>query len=921
MIYRYSSSRQKLHKDFLIEKLQNAVSYDRIAGYFCSSILDVAGESIENVQGNIRVICNYDVHPEDVAVARHALKMKEEWCTFKPEEKYITPQSMHRLSTLHRLLKSGKLEVRVMPKQVFGLMHGKAGVITYPDGRKTSFLGSVNETRSAFTRNYEMLWEDDSPESVAWVQEEFDYFWNSKYAKSLCDFVVLDMGRISDRTMVVLEEWKESGEDMLPSALVEEPVCRQEFGLYEYQKYFVDLTFKEHQKDGGARFLLADQVGVGKTVELATSAKLMALYGTKPILIIVPKTLKTQWQKEMKKLLNMPSAIWTGRGWQDENERFYPWEGSQSILQCPRRVGIVSQGLVSRQTEISKLLKQQEYECVIVDEAHRARRRNGGKDANKENAVPNFLLAFLNEITYKTKSFLLATATPVQINTIEVYDLLRAISLPTKKILGDSRSEWNKVPQEMLDMICGKEEIPTKNDSLLRMWDIMRNPFPPKGTPQESITRIRQRLDLEDTNYVLDHQFYENLDKPRQREMDQLYEDDFMLQYNPYIKFIVRRTRAFLENTINPKTGETYLKKITVELYGEGQEEALVLDGYLKQAYEKAQDFCDLLSKRVKGGGFLSTLILKRIGSTIVSGEYTARKLLAWTEEGREFLAEEFDEDEDENVDNEVEDRQSQIKNLTSEEVSCLKLLLDFLKQNKDNDPKYLKLKKILSQGVSDDPTPWKDMGCIIFSQYYDSANFVAEQLSRDFPEEPIAMYAGGDKSGIFTGGMLKKCSKDHIKEMVRERTLKVLVGTDAASEGLNLQTLGTLINLDLPWNPTRLEQRKGRILRIGQVRDTVKLFNMRYSGSVEDKVHQVLSARLENIKDMFGQIPDTLEDLWIDIALHKEEQAEERINNIPTQHPFTMKYEMAIPEMDDYELCTKVLDNEEKLKVLMNPW
>lgn len=53
---RYSSRRQKLDRQFLIEKLNNAASYDRIAGYFCSSILEVAGESIENVEGTVRVI-------------------------------------------------------------------------------------------------------------------------------------------------------------------------------------------------------------------------------------------------------------------------------------------------------------------------------------------------------------------------------------------------------------------------------------------------------------------------------------------------------------------------------------------------------------------------------------------------------------------------------------------------------------------------------------------------------------------------------------------------------------------------------------------------------------------------------------------------------------------------------------------------
>lgn len=53
--------------------------------------------------------------------------------------------------------------------------------------------------------------------------------------------------------------------------------------------------------------------------------------------------------------------------------------------------------------------------------------------------------------------------------------------------------------------------------------------------------------------------------------------------------------------------------------------------------------------------------------------------------------------------------------------------------------------------------------------------------------------------------------------KLIEDGTLRLLLGTDAASEGLNLQRLGTLIHIDLPWNPTRLEQRKGRIQRIGQ--------------------------------------------------------------------------------------------------------
>jgi hypothetical protein len=77
---------------------------------------------------------------------------------------------------------------------------------------------------------------------------------------------------------------------------------------------------------------------------------------------------------------------------------------------------------------------------------------------------------------------------------------------------------------------------------------------------------------------------------------------------------------------------------------------------------------------------------------------------------------------------------------------------------------------------------------------------------------KPVGIYAGGANSGILLAGQFKACHRDDIKAKVKHGEIRLLIGTDAASEGLNLQRLGTLINLDLPWNPTRLEQRKGRI-------------------------------------------------------------------------------------------------------------
>ena len=876
---------------------------------------------MERIPGKIRIICNSGISVEDVKVAGLAsIRIKQEWCEFKPEEVYTSPAESVRLYRLYELLSSGKMEIRVIPDEIYGLMHGKAGVITYEDGSRVAFIGSMNETKSALTTNYEIVWEDDAADSADWVQNEFDFFWNHPQAVPLCDFVINDIKRISERHPISLQGWREGDPEVAP-VVVEEPIYRTEFGLWAHQKYFVMRAFEEHKTKGGARLLLADMVGLGKTAQLAMAAKLMALYGDKPILIIVPRTLLFQWQEEIKNMLDIPSAVWTGRCWRDENGVDYACDSVQGIKKCPRKIGIVSQGLITAKTEAAECLKQLKYECVILDEAHRARRKNLGQDPNANKAQPNNLLRFLDEISFNTHSLLLATATPVQINPIEAFDLLDALGRPKEafKVLGDAYSVWRRTPQTGLDYVSQTLNPPT---AASEMWAIVRNPFPGRSETHRRIGTLRSQMDIPDETAILEQGLFDTLRRPTQNKIWELYNDEqFVLTCNPYVRCIIRRTREFLENTINRETGEPYLKKINVQLYGEKDYEALELSGYMKQAYTIAEEFCEMLSKRVKGGGFMSTLMLKRIGSTMIAGENTAKKMLAWTKEGKETLGDIYSDVsfEDDESDTDKSD-ESDIKELTNDEVAVLKHLVQVLNTNKDTDPKYLRVRDILKSGV-DGEGGWLDKGCIIFSQYYDSANYVAELLSHDFPEQTIGLYAGGDKSGVFQNGRFTKHIKDDLKAMVKSREIKLLVGTDAASEGLNLQTLQTLINVDLPWNPTRLEQRKGRIQRIGQVADTILIYNMRYKDSVEDKVHNKLSDRLKAIFEMFGQIPEVLEDVWIAIAQNDEQKAMEAINRIPKKNPFVIKYEMEIPDCGDWEKCTEVLSREEKYKELLKGW
>ncbi len=932
MLRRHSSRRTRLDRSVLNERLSGAVSYDRIAGYFRSSLFEVAGEAVMGVAGKVRIICNSDLDPRDLETAAAAqAALRRSWCAGRPEE--APPAALPRYRALHAALTSGKLDVRVLPDTAFGLIHGKAGVIRRADGSATAFLGSVNESSSAWKVNYELLWEDDDPETIAWVQEEFDALWNDSRAVDLacCPFIQQDVQRIIGRQVIEPEEWKNAANPSMAaaSAAVETPVYRRELGLWPHQKYFARLALERHRL-GGARLVLADQVGLGKTVQLAMAAMLMALDDPNggPILVLAPKPLLQQWQDELMELLQLPSARWNGRAWIDENDIEHPSDGVKSLGRCPRRIGLVSQGLVVRGLpEVVKQLLGRRYTCVIVDEAHRARRRkvpavDAGADEIDEKPEPNKLMAFLREIGPKTQSLLLATATPVQLHPVESWDLLEILSSGHAGVLGGwtRTSPWFR-PSHCLDIATGAARIPTEDER--DGWEYVRDPLPSRHE-DPALRRIRDHLRAEDGNWQFKPEAFHELSPAIRRvHLKNLLAHDYGSQFNPLLRCIVRRTRGYLESTINPATGSYFLPKVTVKLFGEEAESALVLGGYLHEAYVEAEHFSALLQQRVRGAGFFKTLLLRRLGSSMEAGRRTLRRLLG--EEGEP--QEDEDENEEENDDEPTQVGRplkgaSDFKNFTSDELKSLRRCLDLLRQGGNNDPKLEALVAYLLGTHPQTPARWLDMGCILFSQYYDTVRWMGDELARrpELSSLDIGLYAGSNRSGFWREGKFQRCDRNDLKARVRSGELRLLLGTDAASEGLNLQRLGTLINIDLPWNPTRLEQRKGRIQRIGQARSEVWIANLRYRDSVEDRVHQVLADRLESIHQLFGQIPDTLEDVWVQIALHNEQEARQLIDRTScTRNPFDIKYNKV--EDEDWETCASVLNKVSLKELLSQGW
>lgn len=931
MLKRHSSRRNRLDQVVLNQRLEGAVSYDRIAGYFRSSLFEVAGEAISKVTGPVRIICNSDLDPQDLITAAAAqAALRRSWCSGLPEE--APPAALPRYKALYDALLNKRMEVRVLPDSAFGLIHGKAGVLRKADGTAIAFLGSVNESASAWKVNYELLWEDDSPETIEWVQEEFDALWNDPRAIDLacCPFIAQDLQRIISRKVIEPGELKgiDDPTQVAASAAIETPVYRREQGLWPHQKYFARLALERHRL-GGARLVLADQVGLGKTIQLAMAALLIALDDPDggPILVLAPKPLLQQWQDELMELLLLPSARWNGKSWVDENDLEYPSDGAKSLGKCPRRIGLVSQGLVVRgMSEAINQLLSRNYSCVIVDESHRARRRKVPKvDAKAEEiderAEPNKLMAFLWQIGRKTKSMLLATATPVQLHPVEAWDLLHILSQGNDGVLGGwtHTSPWYRA-SHCLAIATGDAVVPSSDVRI--GWQYVRDPLPSRFE-DPAFDRIRRGLDASDTEWQFTPESIEKLSTAVQRVQIQngllpTYGENF----NPMLRCIVRRTRAYLEATINPATGGYFLPKVTVKLFGEENEDALVLGGYLREAYEEAENFSSLLQKRVKGAGFFKTLLLRRLGSSMEAGRRTVSKLLGQEPDLPD------DEDDDE-LEDELQPQLargsvavSDFKDYTEAERESLERCLTLLKEGGNNDPKLDAVIGYLRGTQKGTSRSWLDLGCILFSQYYDTVRWIGNEMAKrdEFSGMDIGLYAGSNRSGFWRDGKFQRCDRNALKERVRNGDLKLLLGTDAASEGLNLQRLGTLINIDLPWNPTRLEQRKGRIQRIGQARSEIWIANLRYRDSVEDKVHQVLADRLEAIHGLFGQIPDTLEDVWVQVALNDADAANQLIDRTTaTRNPFDVKYSKV--EDAEWETCSTVLDPRAVKEQLSQGW
>ncbi|MEI6786497.1 MAG: SNF2-related protein, partial [Verrucomicrobiota bacterium] len=573
--------------------------------------------------------------------------------------------------------------------------------------------------------------EDPSPEGVAWVEEEFDALWKDSYP--LPDAIVEEIKRIADRVEIRFSEIQPA--ELPGAALAETPIYRGGEQLQPWQRAFVTLFLKHRETYGKARLLLADEVGLGKTLSLAASAMISALLDDGPVLILCPSTLTFQWQVELQDRLGIPSAVWSSgeKVWTDPHGHTIRTRGAEDITRCPFRIAIVSTGLIVHESIEAGLLLGHTFGTVILDEAHKARRR-GGLGENKDES--NNLLRFMLGIGLRTRNLLLGTATPIQTNVHELWDLMRILNAGADFVLGrEAMSLWVNLPRA-LPIVKGDEFPLDERDA----WEWLRNPLPP-GDEEPLVASLRLQLGIADRAFFTDKGFG-SLEYPVQQSVLQTLAPGFYQQHNPLVRHTVLRRRQTLEEA-------GLLERVAVEVHPVPDAPSTAYPGVqfdglglltnhpFDLAYQAAADFTTALQQRTKVAGFMKSMLLQRICSSFASGRSTATKMLR-----RELLEEE----------EQAAFLLEQLSSLTPTEAAHLRTIVAELSRPEAHDPKLAAVRCFLTEHRTAGKT-WLEHGCIVFSQYYDTAHWIASELAKSLPGEPVAVYAGAGKSGLFRGG------------------------------------------------------------------------------------------------------------------------------------------------------------------------
>jgi SNF2 family DNA or RNA helicase len=557
------------------------------------------------------------------------------------------------------------------------------------------------------------------------------------------------------------------------------------------------------------RFLIADEVGLGKTITAGLILRQALISGkASRILLLTPRSVQIQWQNELYERFNLNVPIYDGAalrwreayGWNGARERPVERDKWQHEL-----VVLASSFLMRRKDRAAELLNAEPWDLILLDEAHHARRRGAGTEQEKG---PNALLGLMRGLAPRCQSLLLLTATPMQVHPVEIWDLMDLLGLPPK---------WAGDPYVYLKYFTWASGNPSGETlDLLAAW--FRDCESYFGTLSDAelaaltpglstIKRNKVTRALRDTAQAPRRM----LETESRRALLQVLKACSPLRWR-----MVRHTRELLRsyrrtNKLDLAIADRDVKDIPVDMTPAESALYAQVEDYISDTYSKASP-----EKRT-AIGFVMTVYRRRLASSFEALKRTLNARLEKLGLSEEDVS--LDEATDDVM---APDEAAELAASAAgleERDRILELLRGIARLNTDTKARKLRaeLVSVFTDGYD---------SAIVFTQYTDTMEYLREFLAQELPDVPVVSYSGAGGAWRDGSGRWIACSKEEIKRRLKRGRVRLLVCSDAAGEGLNLQTAGVLANYDLPWNPMKVEQRIGRIDRLGQTRPRVRILN-----------------------------------------------------------------------------------------------
>ena len=552
------------------------------------------------------------------------------------------------------------------------------------------------------------------------------------------------------------------------------------------------------------RLLIADEVGLGKTIEsIYIWKELQARHDARRLLIVCPAMLREKWQNDLKIRFNMPAEVVDAKRLLESLSdvtrrginRDFTYIISLESLRPPPKFEEMEN--TNTRSVLARLLYENIasdefalFDFVIIDEAHYL--RNPSTQSNR-------LGRLLRE---SARYLVLLTATPIQIHSENLYQLLRLID-----------------PNQFYDKILFGQMLSANShvvDALRCLW--------------------RQPPQLEFAAKAIDRALssaYFKHDDVLQRICRQVQTSDLDLETRVELARMLE-TRSLLSHYMvrnrKKEVREQNVKRAAQVLNVSFCQKE-------REIYEQITEWIKIQTSEIQGApAFAPVMRQRQMASSLVATlERWAKKETGSQER---FLAEFAWEDSGRSLSLDGQ----QYNDIDINDITLKKLLQD-LKLLEEVDSKYAKLKDFLIDQLKIDGSE----KFVVFAYFRDTLKYLQRRLEEDHISTALIM--GGMRDRKYA--VLQKFSKPDGPS--------VLLSSEVGSEGIDLQFCRFIVNYDLPWNPMRVEQRIGRLDRLGQKSERISIINLVVDNTIEDRILHRLFERIHLFESTIGDLEEIL--------------------------------------------------------------